>query len=61
MIYSSGSKIKIFACNSNRSLAEAIAKKVGLEMGRFLSRLMKQSAAQMFTLFSPRLTLSMIT
>ena len=33
MIYSSGSKIKIFACNSNRSLAEAIAKKVGLELG----------------------------
>ena len=33
MIYSSGSKIKIFACNSNRSLAEAIAKQVGLELG----------------------------
>ena len=33
MIYSSGSKIKIFACNSNRSLAEANAKKVGLELG----------------------------
>ncbi len=33
MIYSSGSKIKIFACNSNRSLAEAIARKVGLELG----------------------------
>lgn len=33
MIYSSGSQIKIFACNSNRSLAEAIAQKMGLELG----------------------------
>lgn len=33
MIYSSGSKIKIFACNSNRSLAEAIAQKIGLKLG----------------------------
>lgn len=33
MIYSSGSKIKVFACNSNHSLAEAIAKKVGLKLG----------------------------
>lgn len=33
MIYSSGSKIKIFACNSNRTLAEAIARKMGLTLG----------------------------
>ena len=33
MIYSTGSNIKVFACNSNRDLAESIAKKLGLKLG----------------------------
>lgn len=33
MINANGGNIKIFACNSNRTLAEAIAKKIGLKLG----------------------------
>ena len=33
MIYSTGSNIKVFACNSNRQLAESIANKLGLKLG----------------------------
>ena len=33
MIYSTGSNMKVFACNSNRALAEAIAKRLGMTLG----------------------------
>ena len=33
MIYSIGSNIKVFACNSNRALAQSIAEKLGLTLG----------------------------
>lgn len=33
MVYSDGGNIKIFACNSNRPMAEEIAKKLGMTLG----------------------------
>lgn len=33
MVYSDGGNIKIFACNSNRPMAEDIAKKLGMTLG----------------------------
>jgi len=33
MVYSSGGNIKIFSCNSNRAMAEAIASKLGMPLG----------------------------
>ena len=33
MIYSTGKNIKVFACNSNRALAQSIANKMGLTLG----------------------------